>query len=132
LPEAGREDRRYEGALRVAFDTKGKLAAINVIELESYLQGVLPSEIYASDPAETIRAQAVAARSKLLAGLGDPATHEPYDICSDQYCQMYRGLERQEGRTTVGVRSTAGEVLIDAHGELVKANFSDTCGGHSE
>lgn len=132
LSQAGRETRRYEGGIRATFDAKGRLAVVNVLELESYLQGVLPSEIYATDPPEAIRAQAVAARSKAIAALGDSTNNEPYDICSDQYCQMYRGLERQDGRTTMGVRTTFGEILMDSTGQLVKVNFSDTCGGHSE
>lgn len=131
LPQHGKEDRRYEGVVRTLIDKDGKLGVVNDIELEAYLQGVIPSEVYSSDPIETLKAQTVASRGKTLAKLGTGLSVQPWDICADQYCQVYTGIERQHPRTTQAVRETAGKVLA-RDGKVIAANFSDTCGGHSE
>lgn len=131
FPQEGFEDREYEGVLGASFDRKGLLAGVNILELDLYLKGVVPSEIYASDPQETIRAQAVAARGETISGLGLKQNGQPYDICSDQNCQMYTGLKLQQASTTTGVMATAGEVI--KHGvKIIEAVYADTCGGHTE
>ena len=131
LPGAGSEDREYDGQVRVVFDKDGRLAVVNDIDLESYLCGVVPSEVYASDPMETLKSQSIAARSKTLIRLSHRNPTEPFDICSDQYCQVYRGLGRQDPRTSAAVEQTAGKILWEGN-RIVPANFADSCGGHTE
>jgi SpoIID/LytB domain protein len=131
LPQHGKEDRRYEGIVRTLIDKDGKLGVVNDIELEAYLQGVIPSEVYSSDPMETLKAQTVASRGKTLATLGSGLSVQPWDTCADQYCQVYTGIERQHPRTTQAVQETSGKVLA-RDGKVIAANFADTCGGHSE
>ena len=131
FPQEGFEDREYEGSLVAAFDRKGLLAGVNVLDLDLYLKGVVPSEIYASDPADTIRAQAVAARGETVAGLGVRQDGQPFDTCSDQNCQEYTGLKLQEASTNSGVLATRGEVIKHA-GNIIEAVYADTCGGHTE
>jgi stage II sporulation protein D len=131
FPQEGFEDREYEGGVLVAFDKHGKLAAVNLIDLDLYLQGVVPSEVFSGDPTETLRTQAVAARGETLAHIGLSGGTEPYDICSDQNCQVYTGLKLQTPGTTDSVQVTRGEVL--KHSErIVQTFFASTCGGHSE
>ncbi|MBM4386322.1 MAG: hypothetical protein FJ088_01205, partial [Deltaproteobacteria bacterium] len=42
----GSEDREYRGQIYIAVDRNGKLAAVNSIDAESLLRGLVPSEIY--------------------------------------------------------------------------------------
>jgi len=58
--------RRYRGAIQVDVDA-GKLRAINVVGLEQYLYGVVPSEMPYTWAPEALKVQAVAARSYALA-----------------------------------------------------------------
>ena len=44
-----------------------RLAVVNRLGLEAYLQGVVPGEMPSDWPAEALKAQAVAARSYALA-----------------------------------------------------------------
>src|SRR5215208_1990298 len=62
--------KRYRGAVEVAVDN-GRLRVVNVVGLDAYLLGVVPSEVPSSWPAEALKAQAVAARSSSLA-IGQP------------------------------------------------------------
>ena len=54
----------YRGALRSATPGRGGRDTVNVVGFDGYLKGVLPKEVVASTwPVETLRAQAVAART---------------------------------------------------------------------
>ena len=53
----------YRGTLEVSLNAEGTLSVINELELEDYLRGVLPSEVYPSWPADALKTAAVAART---------------------------------------------------------------------
>lgn len=97
----------YRGALR--FVAEGDtLKVINVIEMELYLRGVVPVEMFASWPLEALKAQAVASRSYTMARL-DP--EESYDVCGTQICQEYGGMGVEQSETDRAVSETAGLVV---------------------
>lgn len=127
----GRERRTYRGELYAVVDADGKLAAVNVLGAERVLQGVVPSEMFATAPAEALKAQAVAARNQLVAKLGHRHHDDPFHLCSEQHCQVYGGLRHEDARANRAVQATAGEVAFRA-GRLVDTVYSSTCGGHSE
>ena len=60
-------DGAYRGAIELSRSAAGGLTAVNVVDLEGYVKGVVPGEVPASWPAEALKAQAVAARSYALA-----------------------------------------------------------------
>ena len=79
----GFQDRRYRGRLFVAVDRLGKLALVEALPLEELLRGLVPAEMFASAPAEALKAQAITARGEVLAKIG--ARHlYPIHICSAQ------------------------------------------------
>lgn len=98
---------RYRGTLRLIADA-GRVRVVNVLDLESYLRGVVPAEMLASWPTEALKAQAVAARTYTLLHL-DPAA--PYDVCATVDCQVYRGRDAEHPASDAAVAATAGEVL---------------------
>lgn len=126
----GHETRGYRGELYAAVDPSGKLAAVNVLGAEDVLKGVVPSELFASAPPEALKAQAVAARNHLLAKLGRRHHGDPFHLCSEQHCQVYTGVTREDPRTNAAVEETNGQALF--HQGLVHAVYSSTCGGYTE
>ncbi|HYS82560.1 MAG TPA: SpoIID/LytB domain-containing protein, partial [Anaeromyxobacteraceae bacterium] len=129
----GFEDRAYRGRLHVTLDASGRLAAVLELPLEELLRGLVPSEIPAGSPREALRAQAVTARSNVLAQLGTRHLGDPYALCSEVHCQAYRGETAQAAATDQAVRDTAGEALFGrADRTLVDAVYSALCGGHGE
>jgi len=118
------EGRTYSGALRFLAH-EGELLAINVLPVEEYLRGVVPSEMMASWPMPALEAQAVASRTYTLHSL-EPG--EPYDICATFLCQEYGGLEAQHPRTDEAIRNTAGLVL-SYEGALAKTYYHADSGG---
>jgi stage II sporulation protein D len=128
-----REDRAYRGRLYVTVDARGALAAVHAVSLEELLRGLVPSEMPASSPLEALKAQAVTARSNVLAQIGTRHLTDPFMICAEIHCQAYRGDAALTSRTDEAVRATRGEALFGREDRtLVDAVYSAMCGGHGE
>lgn len=124
----GTETRRYLGSMYLTADRNGQLAMVNELPIERLLASVVASEIYASSPEDALAAQAVAARSELLTDLGVRHLADPWMTCSDQRCQVYRGLDAEDSRTSAAVEATRGWVLTDGD-QIIKAYYSSNNGG---
>src|ERR1700712_2192516 len=105
----GLADGRYRGRLRVLAATGG-LQAIHGVTLESYLLGVVASEMPASWKPEALAAQAIAARTYAVA-TRKPAT-STYDLYPDERSQVYRGLAAEAATSSAAVTATAGQVVL--------------------
>jgi SpoIID/LytB domain protein len=128
-----REDRHYRGRLLVTVDARGRLAAVLAVPLEELLRGLVPSEMPAFVHPEAQRAQAVTARSNVLAQIGTRHLGDPYMICAETHCQAYRGAGAETARSDAAVRDTRGEALFaKGTGTIVDAVYSAQCGGHGE
>jgi SpoIID/LytB domain protein len=129
----GFEDRTYGGKLLVTLDASGRLAAVNAVPLEDLLRGLVPSEMPAGSPREALKAQAVTARSNVLAQIGTRHLTDPYVLCSEVHCQAYRGEGAHHPATDAAVRETRGEALFGRSDRaLVDGVYSALCGGHGE
>ncbi|WP_241758235.1 SpoIID/LytB domain-containing protein [Myxococcus landrumensis] len=128
----GFEDRTFRGALQFSVDRAGLLAVVNVVPLEDLLKGLVPAEIFARAHPEALRAQAVTARGEVLAKVGIKHLADPYLLCSEQHCAVYRGRTGEAASTTAAVEATRGEALFSADGRLVDSVYSAVCGGHTE
>jgi stage II sporulation protein D len=131
-PNHGVENRTYRGALSFAADVEGTIAVVNGVSLEDLLRGLVPSEIFAAAPAEALKAQAVTARGEVLAKVGTRHLADPYLLCSEQHCAVYRGRSGEAPSTNAAVEATRGEALFSTSGRLVDSVYSAVCGGHTE
>jgi SpoIID/LytB domain protein len=128
-----RADRAYGGRLFVTLDARGRLAAVHGVALEELLRGLVPSEMPASVAFEALKAQAVTARSNVLAQIGQRHATDPYLLCAEVHCQAYRGEGAHTARTDAAVAATRGEALFRRQDRtLVDAVYSALCGGHGE
>jgi len=119
--------RPYRGRIQVDV-VDGKLRAVNILGLEPYLDGVVPSEMPSTWSAQALEAQAVAARSYALATRKIGA---PYDAYADSRSQVYLGLSNESPATTAAVTATKGQVLFFG-GAVATTFFSSTSGGETE
>jgi stage II sporulation protein D len=106
----------------------GSLYAINKVNMQAYVRGVIPNESPSSWPAAALRAQAVAARSYALA---TRVGGDGYDLYDDTRSQVYGGRSSETARTNKAADATAGEV-IKAGGGVATAFFFSTSGGETE
>lgn len=135
LRERGREreDRSYGGRLVVTLDADGRLAAVHAVALEELLRGLVPAEMPALSHIEALKAQAVTARSNVLAQIGIRHLEDPYMLCAEVHCQAYRGEGAHHPRTDEAIRATSGEALFGRKDQrLVDAVYHAMCGGHGE
>jgi stage II sporulation protein D len=128
----GLEDRNYRGALVFTVDARGTLAIVNDVALEDLLRGLVPSETFAAAPMEALKAQAVTARGEVLAKVGTRHLADPYLLCSEQHCAVYRGRSGETPATNAAVEATRGQALFSQEGRLVDSVYSAVCGGHTE
>ncbi|MBM4356085.1 MAG: SpoIID/LytB domain-containing protein, partial [Deltaproteobacteria bacterium] len=132
FPWHGRETPRYSGQFYAAVDRSGMLALANVLPAEELLRGLVPAEIYPDSPSEALKAQAVTARNELFSKIGHRHLADPFLLCGDQHCQVYKGLGAHRKQADQAVRDTRGNVMFDGEGRLADARYHSTCGGHTE
>lgn len=118
----------YRGALRAA-QPSGSTGrnTVNVLSLDEYVQGVVPSEMPASWEPEAVQSQAVAARTY---GAYQRAAHRDwsYDICDTTSCQVYRGVAGEHELGNKAVAATSREILT-YKGDPAFTEFSASSGG---
>lgn len=111
---------------------KNLINAINVVDVEEYLQGVVPYEIGKLDSSrfEALKAQAVAARTYVYKHFGSRES-TGFDVYADVKDQVYNGLRSATPLTNAAIKATAGEVMM-YDDQFITAYYHSTCGGHTE
>jgi stage II sporulation protein D len=117
----------FRGKLELQVAPDG-VEGINQLPADSYLAGVIPSEVPFTFPQEALRAMAVVARTYAISHLGRHAGDE-YDVCSEVHCQVYRGLSQENPSTSRAVLDTQGE-LLTFKDKPADTTFHACCGGH--
>jgi stage II sporulation protein D len=120
------DGRAYRGSL-VLERAGTTLSAINIVPLERYLRGVVPSEMPEHWHAQAYQAQAVAARSYALACLNPGAS---FDLYADARDQVYGGIAAEQPQTNGAVGTTAGRVLTYG-GHVITAYYGSSSGGRT-
>lgn len=124
------QTRRYQGSL-LAHAVDGELALVLTLPLEAYLAEVVAAETLPGTPEHALRAQAVVARSFLLA---QGPRHAGSDVCDLAHCQVLRGSgvpASHRARARAAVQATAGRVLVLASGAVAETPFHASCAGHT-
>jgi stage II sporulation protein D len=116
----------YRGQLQVSV-ANGRLRAVNLVGLEAYLYGVVPSEMPKDWLPEALKVQAVAARSYALAVR---KTGSWFDLYPDTRSQVYLGIAHEAPSATAAVQATAGQVVL-YRGQVATTYFFSSSGGRT-
>ena len=121
------DGRHYRGELAITVTADG-LTVVNRVNMDDYLQGVVPLEIGTSAVADAaaVEAQAVTARSYALTHLGSGG--RLYDMRATVADQVYGGAGAESSVGNLAVHATTGLVLLYG-GQVVNAPYFSTCGG---
>jgi len=125
--------RSYRGRIEIGRYDKG-LIAVNIVNIEAYLCGVVTCEMSKSYPLEALRAQAVCARSYAYAkaGFGCKGTlSNAYNLVDNTYSQVYKGALAETGESVKAVTDTVGEIIL-SDDKPVEAFYFSTSGGSTE
>ena len=116
----------WHGSFRV-IESGSSRSCVDVVGLEKYLRGVVPSEMPASWPLPALKSQAVAARSYAV------ATRNPsgdFDAYADTRSQVYGPIEHESAASTAAVAATAHRVVW-YRGTVATTFFSSSSGGRT-
>jgi stage II sporulation protein D len=116
----------WHGSFRVV-ESGSTLECVNVVGMEKYLRGVVPSEMPASWPLPALKAQAVAARSYAI------ATRNPtgaFDAYADTRSQVYGPIEHEASASNAAVADTVHQVVW-YRGTVATTFFSSSSGGRT-
>lgn len=117
----------YAGVIELRSTAEG-IVIINELSLETYLCGVVPSEMPASYELEALKAQAVCARSYACQQMEDYAYPEYEAHVNDSTDYQVYGNSKQQESSTEAVNATKGET-VNYNGEVVTTYyFSTSCG----
>lgn len=132
------KDYRYYGGFRYERIGGGNLTVVNIVDLETYIKGVVPYEMSSSWPLEALKVQAVCARSYAYINIhSGKHTSYHFDVCNTTDCQVYYGAGSKNAgyqateRTDQAVDETAGEYAW-YDGQVIEAFYSSSHGGASE
>jgi len=118
----------YRGNLEIRPAAIGGVSAINALDLESYVRGVVAGEMPSTWAPEALRTQAVAARTYALATTKDG---DGFDQYADTRSQVYNGINGETATTDAAVAGTANEIVVFEGKPIVTYYFS-TSGGRTE
>ncbi|MFH1577499.1 MAG: SpoIID/LytB domain-containing protein [Candidatus Omnitrophota bacterium] len=124
---AGWYDQQYRGMIEVIPQDDHSLQLLNLVNLEEYLYGVLPSEMPANWPQQSLEAQAIAARTWALRNK-TRHNHEGFNFCNTVHCQVYKGVTTETLATNKAVDDTAG-IMLTVNNQLIDIFYSNNCGG---
>jgi stage II sporulation protein D len=119
--------KRWRGAPSTVGMPDGKVALVTTIDVDQYLQGVVPLETPPSWPAAALEAQAIVARTFALARR---SASRPYDVQADESDQRWGGVEAEHPASNAAVAATRGRTLTYGGGPAA-AFYSACCGGHT-
>lgn len=120
--------RTYEGDLHVKVNKNGKLLLINDVEFETYIAGVVQSEIYGNDP-DIFRVQAIISRTWAMKNINKHKA-EGYNFCDQVHCQAY--LNRcVRPDIMLGTMLSSGMTIVDEAGNLIETPFHSNSGGQT-
>lgn len=117
----------YRGPLILRLDPGQTVTVVEEAGVEEYLEGVLPHEMDPGWPLESLKAQAVVARTFTYANLGK-FRKDGFDLTADTRSQVYKGTTGVNENVRAAVRQTRGEVL-GWKGKLLRVYYHACCGG---
>lgn len=117
----------YEGSLEIYRSGEG-LLLIDVLDLETYLKYVVPSEMPSTYEGEALKAQAVCARTYAWKQMQEGALEAlNADVDDSVSFQVFNNISRQTA-TDQAVDSTKGQIMM-CDGEPITAYFFSTSSG---
>lgn len=124
--------KRYKGDISISLIEKKDLQIINRVDLENYLESVVPVEMPSQKNGyyEALKAQAICARTYAVKKM-EERKDNPFDVYDDHRDQVYGGLKAQTTLASNAVKETRGDVMMYDN-KLADVFYHSTSGGMLE
>jgi len=127
------EGSAYRGMLKLEAQPAGGIRVVNALDMEDYLQGVVPNEMFVVPRAlEALDVQAVVSRTLAMFIQSTQPRHAGagFDLCATGHCQVYRGANSETAWSNGAVKRTRGQVLT-YQGKVILAAYHANAGGRT-
>ncbi len=118
----GKIHREFHGRLEVRAES-GHLLAVVLMDREVAVASIVAAESLPAAPLEARKAQAVVARSFLIAARG---RHKGFDFCDTTHCQFLRDAPSKSKAT-----EETRDLIVAYQGQPIAALYSANCGGRT-
>ena len=127
---------KYRGGLRYERVGGGNLVVVNILDVDTYVKGVVPYESNKLWPLETLKAQAFCAKNYGLINLNKHNAYH-FDLCNTTDCQVYYGMgSNKESFQPSSLSDQAVDEIRGLYvwygGKLAHTYFYSSNGGGSE
>ncbi|MBN1406304.1 MAG: SpoIID/LytB domain-containing protein [Calditrichaceae bacterium] len=121
--------KRYKGDILISLIANKDLQIINRIDLEKYLESVVPAEMpsHKTGYYEALKSQAICARTYAVKKM-DERRDRSFDVYDDHRDQVYGGLKAQTTLASNAVKETRGDVMMFDN-KLADVFYHSTSGG---
>ena len=122
------KQRTYEGNLHIKVLRSESLQLINHVEFETYIAGVVQSEIYGKHT-DIFRVQAIISRTWAMRNMNKHKA-DGYNFCDHVHCQAYHNRCIRPD-IMLGAIASSGETITDSAGNLIETPFHSNSGGQT-
>jgi hypothetical protein len=120
--------RQYRGEALIIARAGGPRDAVNVVDLEAYLLGVVPREIGRLPGAQIEATRRRPSRRAPTPSATSAAQNRGFDFYATVMDQVYGGVQDEDSIVNRAVRETRGEIMT-YNGTPILAYYASTCGG---
>lgn len=122
------KQRTYEGDLHIKVLRNESLQLINHVEFETYIAGVVQSEIYGKQT-DIFRVQAIISRTWAMRNMNKHQA-DGYNFCDHVHCQAYHNRCIRPD-IMLGAIASSGQTIVDTTGNLIETPFHSNSGGQT-
>ncbi|MFP4556635.1 MAG: SpoIID/LytB domain-containing protein [Bacteroidales bacterium] len=107
-----------------------RMMAINIVEIDNYIAGVIEAESGPSAQLEFYKAQALLART-FAYGHMERHSGEGFNLCDEVHCQVYKGKSTKNPKIYEATNRTKNQVVVDNENNMIFGAFHGNCGGQT-
>lgn len=122
----------YRGEMLIYLNNQNRLDVVNRLALDEYIKGLMKAEISPLWSYESLKSQAIVARTYSLYQMEAKSDNGNYDLKATNQSQVYKGIAGEDPISNRAVDETKGLVLFTKAGVYLPALYHDCCGGHTE
>lgn len=126
-PSLGMAD--YFGDLHLSVDYE-RIKAINIIDEDRYLAGVVEAESGNGAHLMFYKAHAIISRTYLYGNI-ERHDDEGFHLCDEVHCQVYKGRLTANRSVYEAVKKTSGMVIVHNDSVIITAAYHANCGGQT-
>ncbi len=121
-------NRPYRGYFRLVSEGRG-FNVVNILNVEDYLKGVLKMEVNPAWPMESLKAQAIIARTYAFRSRNKHGS-SGFDLCATNHCQVFRGVSAEDPTLSKAIDSTRG-IVLKYQGSFAATFYHSDSGGYT-